>query len=40
MEKILSDVAGSLMLSSDSPLDFHSEIFYVLAITVKYLYIG
>ena len=28
------------MLSLDNPLDFHSEIYLVLEITLKYWYIG
>ena len=34
---MLSDVVGGLMLSSDNPLDFHSEMYLVLAIILTYL---
>ena len=35
--RVLSDVVGGLMLSSDNPLDFHSEMYLVLAIILTYL---
>ena len=38
--RLLLDVVGGLMASSDNPLDFHSEISSVLPISLKYLYIG
>ena len=38
--RLLSDVAGGLVLSSDNPLDFHDEIWSLLLIFLKYLYIG
>ena len=38
--RLLSDVAGGLVLSSDNPLDFHDEIWSLLLIFVRYLYIG
>ena len=38
--RLLSDVAGDLMPPPDSSLDFHAEIFSVLPIFIKYLYIG
>ena len=37
MEK---DVARGFILSSDNSLDFHSEIYFVLAVILKYLCIG
>ena len=37
---MLSDVGKGLMLSSDNPLDFHSEMYLVLAIILKYLCTG
>ena len=38
--RILLDLAGGLILSSDSALDFHSTIWQVSPIFLKYLYIG
>ena len=38
-EKLLSDVEEGLILSSDSPFDFHDEVF-VFPIILKYLQIG
>ena len=38
--RLLSDVAGGVILPADNPLDFHDEIYCVLAITLKYLFIG
>ena len=35
--RLLSDVGGGLMLSSGNPLDFHSEIYLVVAIILTYL---
>ena len=37
---LLSDVEGGLIVSADNPLDFHDEIYNVLAISLKYLFIG
>ena len=37
MEK---DVARGFILSSENSLDFHAEIYFVLAVTLKYLRIG
>ena len=34
---LLSDVEGGLIVSADNPLDFHDEIYNVLAINLKYL---
>ena len=36
--RLLSDVVGSLIISSDNPLNFHSEIQSVLPIFLKYLH--
>ena len=38
--KLLSDVARGLIVSSDNPLDFHEEIYFALATTLKYLFIS
>ena len=38
--RLLLDVTGGLIVSSDSPLDFHDEIYHLLAITLRYLFIG
>ena len=38
--RLLSDVTGGLIVSADNLLDFHDEIYNVLAITSKYLFIG
>ena len=35
-----SVLSGSLMISLDNPLDFHSQIISVLPVFLKYLYIG
>ena len=35
-ERLLSDVAGGLIVSSGNPLDYHDEIYFVLAINLKY----
>ena len=39
-ERLLSDVGGGLVLLSNNPIDLHSEIYFLLAINLKYLYIG
>ena len=39
-ERLPSDGEGGLILSSDNSLDFYYEIYFVLAITLKYLYVG
>ena len=33
--RLSSDVAGGLIVSSDSPLDFHDEIYNLVAISLK-----
>ena len=38
--RLLSDVARVLIVSSDNPLDFHYEIYFAWAITLKYLFIS
>ena len=38
--RLLEDVLRGLMTSLDNPLDFHSKIFSVLPIFLKYLSIG
>ena len=38
--RLLSDVTGGIIVLSNSPLDFHGEIYNLLAITLKYLFIG
>ena len=35
--RLLSDVGGGLMLSSDNPLDFHSEMYLVVELILTYL---
>ena len=39
-ERLPSDGERGLILSSDNSLDFYYEIYFVLAITLKYLYVG
>ena len=38
--RLLSNVTRGLIVSSNSPLDFHDEIYDALAITLKHLFIG
>ena len=38
--RLLSDVAGGLIVLPDSPLDCHNEINFVLVIILKYLFVG
>ena len=38
--RILLDVAGALILSSDNPFDFHAEILLLLEAFLKYLKTG